>query len=106
MGHDLITALTVTGFVVIAIVVIAWHVQRGRTLLDRWAAQHRYRILSAEYRNFARGPFFWTSREEQAVYRVTVEDTSGRVRSGWVRCGSWMLGVWSSQVKVRWDDEG
>jgi hypothetical protein len=29
----------------------------------------------------------------------------GGVRSGWVRCGSWWLGLLSDQVEVRWDQE-
>src|SRR5262249_35973173 len=54
-------------------------------------------------RNFFRGPFFWTSSKGQTVYRVTVE-VKGAVRTGWVRCGSWWLGLRSEQVEVRWDE--
>ena len=56
------------------------------------------------YRNVFRGPYFWTSSKGQTVYRVTVE-VRGGVRTGWVRCGGWWLGLLSDQAEVRWDNE-
>jgi hypothetical protein len=82
---------------------IAWHFRRSRSLLDRWAERNGYRVIEADYRKFFRGPFFWTSAKGQTVYRVTVE-VKGGVRTGWVRCGSWWLGLLSEQVEVRWDE--
>ena len=82
----------------------AWHFRRSRSLLERWAERNGYRIMAAEYRHVLRGPFFWTSSKGQTVYRVTVEVTGG-VRTGWVRCGSWWLGLLSDRAEVRWDEE-
>ena len=104
-GQDLSGAV---GFIAIAMLVIlsfVWQVRRSRSRLDQWAAQNGFRIIESSYRNLVRGPFFWTTSKGQTVYRVTVEDASGRQRSGWVRCGGWFLGLWSDQVTVRWDDE-
>ena len=51
-----------------------------------------------------RGPFSWTTSRSQTVYRVFIEDRFGRIRSGWVRCGSWFFGLSSEQIEVRWDE--
>ena len=104
-GEDLFGVLGIVAFVVFAIVMIAWHFSRSRSLLDQWAADNGFRIIESSYRNLVRGPFFWTTSKGQTVYRVTVEDGSGRRRSGWVRCGGWFLGLLSDRVQVRWDDE-
>jgi hypothetical protein len=82
---------------------LTWHFHRSRSLLERWAERNGYRILAAEYRQVVRGPFFWTSSKGQTVYRVTVQVTGG-VRTGWVRCGGWWLGLLSDHAEVRWDE--
>jgi hypothetical protein len=89
---------------VVVILAIVWHFGRSNSLLHRWAAQSGLRIIRQEYRNFFKGPFFWTSTKGQTVYYVVVEDSAGNTRSGWVRCGSWWFGLLSDNVEVRWDD--
>lgn len=97
--------LTIAAIVFLAIIAMVWHFSRSRSLLENWAAENGYRLLSSQYRNFSRGPFFWTTSKGQTVYRVTVQDRDGGTRSGWVRCGSWWGGLLSDKVQVRWDDE-
>ena len=98
------------GFIMVPVMLLlvatifAWHYHRSRSLLERWAERNGSRILAAEYRHVFRGPFFWTSSKGQTVYRVTIE-VMGGVRTGWVRCGSWWLGLLSDRVEVRWDEE-
>jgi hypothetical protein len=94
--------LIIVAMPILVAVGLVWHSRRSRSLLERWAERHGYRIIDADYRNFFRGPFFWTSSKGQTIYRVTV-DVKGTVRSGWVRCGSRRLGLLSDQVEVRWD---
>lgn len=96
--------LGVLGFVAFAVLTMTWHFSRSRTVLEQWADQSGYEILHSEYRNFARGPYFWTTSRGQTVYHVRVRDSAGNVRSGWVRCGSWFLGLMTDQAEVRWDD--
>jgi len=79
-----------------------WNVARSRTVLQGWAALNGFEILESEFRFFRRGPFFWTTSKGQTVYYVTVRDAQGQTRSGWVRCGSWWLGLWSDRAEVRW----
>ncbi len=89
----------------VGIAAIAWHLSRSRSLLEEWAAENGYQILHSEYRNLFRGPFFWTSSKGQTVYYVKVRDSEGTIRTGWVRCGSWWLGLMSDKTEVRWEDE-
>ena len=72
-------------------------------MLEQWAERNGYRIIEADYRNVFRGPFFWTTGKTQTVYRVTVEGKDGE-RTGWVRCGSHLFGLFSNKVEVRWDE--
>ncbi len=88
----------------VATLAIVWHFSRSSDLLHQWAERHGYRIVQQEYRNFFKGPFFWTSSKGQTVYYVTVEDRAGHRRNGWVRCGGWFLGLLSNDVEVRWDE--
>ena len=63
-----------------------------------------YELLDARYSWFRRGPFFFRSSEEQAVFYVTVRDPEGQQRRGWVRCGGFWLGLFSDQATVKWDE--
>ncbi|HEX8911507.1 MAG TPA: hypothetical protein VF796_04035 [Humisphaera sp.] len=94
-------------FVVIALLVglvsIAWNSGAGERMLDRWAAANGYTLLSAEHRWLAQGPFWWRTSKNQSVYRISVRDAAGEVRTGWARCGGWFLGMMSDQVDVEWD---
>src|SRR4051812_41477629 len=98
---EIMWVVVVLGLVVLSIV---WHYSRASSLLRRWAEENGYRLVHSKYRLFFRGPFFWTTSKGQAVYRVTVEDTDGSLRYGWVRCGGWFLGMVSDHVEARWDD--
>src|SRR3954469_4555687 len=96
--------LLIPVFVGLLILSFAWQFGRSQSLLDTWAAENGYHIIHKEYRNFFRGPFFWTTSKGQTVYYVTVQDKAGWTRSGWVRCGGWWLGLLTDHVEVRWDE--
>lgn len=102
--------MEVLGFFVFALIatfaIVMWvlQFQRGETLLDRWAASNGYTLVHSEYRHLAKGPFFFRSGKGNAVYRITVKDPHGTVRSGYARCGGFWLGMWlSEEVTVEWD---
>jgi hypothetical protein len=91
---------------VVAVVAVAvLQFRRSRTILERWAERQGYRILRSQRRTLRRGPFFFFTARGQEVFRVTVEDAHGRIRHGFVRCGSFMLGILSDRAEVRWDPE-
>ena len=77
---------------------------RADTILENWALRSGYRVVSRNYAWFFKGPFFWTSNRNQVVFRITAQDQSGNMRSGWVRCGSWWGGILSDDAEVRWDE--
>ena len=75
---------------------------KSKRLLEKWVRENRYELLHAEYRSIRRRPFLWSAKG-QAVYRVEIRDEQGDRRKGWVRCGSWLLGVFADEVKAKWD---
>ena len=89
---------------VLAVVSWLWYFHRSDKLLDDWMAERGYEILSKERRWLRKGPFFWWTSKSQAVFRVTVRDSNGKARSGFVRVGGFFLGMFSSNVEVTWDD--
>jgi hypothetical protein len=104
MDNTLIS-LFIFGMIVLVILVYVWHFSKSRSLLDQWASDNGYDLLRREYRVLRRGPFFWSTSRGQTVYYVEVRDRQGHIRSGWVRCGSWWIGLLSDKVEVRWEDE-
>jgi hypothetical protein len=95
----------IVGILALVIFLTSWTFSRSRRLLDQWAESNGYRIASAEFCWFRRGPFFWTTSKSQTVYRITVMDSKGHSRSCWARCGGFWWGLWTDRVDVRWDDE-
>lgn len=89
---------------VLAVLSMVWHSSRSNTILEQWAEDNDLEILSSEYCHFLRGPFFWTTSKGQTVYYVSVRTSSGEVKTGWVRCGGFILGLMSDAAEVRWED--
>ena len=102
--NDGSTILMILLVAIVAIGSMAWHFSRSRSILEQWAAEQGFEIVHREYRSFRRGPFFWTTSKGQTVYYVTVRDSTGNQRSGWVRCGGWFLGLMADKAEVRWED--
>jgi hypothetical protein len=100
-GFHIIIGLAVVALVCMS---IQWHSSRSGAVLEKWAAENGFQIIHSEYRHFMRGPFFWTTSKGQTVHYVTVRTGSGKVRTGWVRCGGFFLGLFSDQAEVRWED--
>jgi hypothetical protein len=108
MSPESVTTLT---FILAALVVASAAVlavlgtrRRAGAILQRWAERNGLQLLDSEMRWFRRGPFFWSGRG-QVVYYVSVMDSRGQMHRGWVRCGSFWLGLWRDQAEVRWDTE-
>ncbi|MBC8290703.1 MAG: hypothetical protein H8E37_10350 [Planctomycetes bacterium] len=86
------------------VLIVSWSYSRSRTILNRWADESGYEVLSSEFRWIFKGPYFWKSSRNQTVFRVTVTEESDEIRTGWVRCGSFWLGVIVDQTDVTWDE--
>lgn len=98
--HFLIPA----GILAFVALILSWTYSRSRRILDNWADENGYEILSSEFRWLFKGPFFWKSSKNQSVFRVTITDDSDEVRTGWVRCGSYWLGILVDQADAIWDE--
>jgi hypothetical protein len=95
-------------FLVVAALVIGslqWRISRSRFLLEQWAVKNGFDILHSESRDLFQGPFFWTTSRGQTVFYVRVRDDQGRERSGWIRFGGWITGLWTDKSEVKWEDE-
>jgi len=104
MDQDSLMAVFVVLFISFAGLFMIWHFRRSGRMVERWAADNGYRLLDREYRWLLRGPFWWRTGKGMAVYHVTVQDASGRVRKGYIRCGGWFLGLLSDRIDVEWED--
>ncbi len=103
-----ITILVVAVIIVVAVILVVFPrviFPRSRRILESWAAENDYGILSSELRWMRRGPFFITTSKNQVVYYVEVETSDGTVKRGWVRCGGWWRGVFVDKAEVRWDEQ-
>lgn len=103
-GENILRIVAPLLLIVLAVGSVVWAQSRGKSLLETWAYQNGYEILSREECWFFRGPFFWSTSRGQKVYKVTVREAEGGVRNGYVRVGGFWLGLWSDQVDVRWSD--
>jgi hypothetical protein len=101
LAITLVVIIPVAALIVLAVI---WDHRRSQYLLRQWAERNDYRLVNVERRNFFRGPFFWNTSKGQVVYRVTVEDPVGNERSGYLRLGSWVWGLFSDEVTERWDE--
>jgi hypothetical protein len=86
------------------VAVTGWQNRRADAIIDDWARQNGYKVLSME-RSWLAGPFFWRKSRGQVVYRLQVEDVSGRRSTAWARCGHWFMGLWSDEITVEWEDK-
>jgi hypothetical protein len=101
---DLWPVVLIPVVIVLAILNITWRSNRSLSMIEQWARENGYELLSSERRWFFRGPFsFWSGTKKYTIYYVSVRDGGGNIRRGWVRCGGWFLGLWSDAVCVEWD---
>jgi hypothetical protein len=101
--EDLFPLLLIIVFFAFGVVMTIWTFSRGRAILEGWAAENGYRLVSSQFRWLRRGPFFWTSSKGQIVYYVVVRTPDGRTRRGWVRCGSFFWGVMRDKAEAEWE---
>ena len=96
-------AIAILILVIFAVLMMFFYFSRARSILDHWAEENGYEIVSSERRWFG-GTFWWRKSRSQEVYYVTVRTHDGRIRRGWVRCGGWFLGMLSDAADVEWDE--
>src|SRR5262245_17731270 len=96
--------LALTFIVLVGVVVIGliFPSLRGGNMVQKWADKHKYHILECHECSAPLGGTFLFAGSFKH-YQVVVEDMQGRVRSGRLRCGDLLLGLFSDNVEVTWD---
>ena len=75
-------------------------------MIEQWAAENGFRLVSSSYCWFTLGTPFWAANQKNhTLYRITVQDAQNHVMSGYALCGGFWLGLWSDRVEVKWDQE-
>jgi hypothetical protein len=95
-------ALTFILLVGAAVLALVLPTLRSGDMVRKWADKHRYRVLEChECAGPPGGTFLFAGSFRH--YQVVVEDTEGRTRSGRLRCGDLLFGLFSDNVEVTWD---
>jgi hypothetical protein len=75
--------------------------EQSLRIVQHWAGVYGFEILRQLPTHS--GPFPVRSRN-QLAYEVDIRDREGRVRTGWVLCGGFFLGMRASKIDVVWSD--
>ena len=102
MITNLLVAVVSVLAVVCAVSLYAMDRIRRREALFRWASANGYRILKFAQPMVERTPFLFTPSKSQHVFKITVADSAGRERNGFVRLGGIWRGLASAKTEVRW----
>lgn len=76
---------------------------RARVIADEWARAKGHTLLDSELLLVSTGPFSFVTLGARSVVRISVHDTRGKHRTGWLRCGGWLFGMLTSGAAVKWD---
>ncbi len=79
---------------------------RADSIVRKWAAKNGFELLRFERCFFTGGFGLFTTSRNQIVYSVRVCDGTGQERSGWLRCGSFLGGVFfgSEVAEIKWKE--
>jgi hypothetical protein len=91
------------GEAIVGVVLHAFDKRRCRAMIEQWAQEEGHQIVSMERCSFTMKPFFWHS--SLGIYRVSIREVGGNMRSATVRCGSAPWRWPAGPIEVRWDDE-
>lgn len=78
--------------------------RRARREIRSQIARSGYKVLKMNYRHLRLGPFsLWNSSRSQLVYRVVVQEATGRERVVWARWGrKWF---WNPDaLELKWEE--
>ena len=80
--------------------------RRAIGILQNWAASNGFEVTRKRVRPFSfPGPFKgFASSPRQIICSFSIRDRGGCERSGWALCGSYLGGVFSEKIEIRWDE--
>ena len=91
--------------IVISILAVVLYLtySRARSILETWADENGYQILSSNPRFLGRGPYTYTLMGKQWVFHVVVRASDGTTKTGYVKLGSFLWGVMVNRAEARLD---
>ena len=83
-----------------------WYLRLVRSRAAAWAATSGFRLLETRHAWFPPLGMQFTTSDSQVIVRVKVNDENAhRIRSGWLRLGSYWRGLADGDAaEVRWDN--
>jgi len=102
-----INDIYILGFIAILVLVgfsWVWSASRTDSILQNWANDNGYQLLSQERIWFSLDPFVMFSGKNRVVRRVEIQDRQGNLRHALVRVGGYWFGLMSNYCEVKWLD--
>ena len=92
------------GVLAFGVYMFRWQQRKAAAVVHQWADRERLHLLESQPANpTGTGPMNRNAADKRIVYRVKVEDQTGRLRWATVRVGLPGTGVLSENVNVEWD---
>ena len=90
-------------FLIVFTVYMTYFRNSGLKVMENWAKNKGYEILSSEFRWVKTGPYFLSGTStHQRIFYVTLVDADGNQKNAWVRVGGFFLGLFSDEIDVKW----
>ena len=100
---ELILGLCLVLLVISILILLVWSGPRSAKMVHKWASRNGLRIMKMKRRFLRVGPFSIFYAVSSPIYHVVVQTIEGEVRSGWIKCGSYSLGILADDVVVSWN---
>ena len=101
MGFPLFLAIVALG-IAVASPILWLRRWRMRAIVARWAAEHRFEVISCEERTFSPFTFTLGKSRNQDVVLVSVVDAQGNKRTCWLKLGNYLFGLLTDEVECQW----
>jgi hypothetical protein len=89
-------------FVGMALTTIFIEAKRSGAMIDKWAYDYGFEVLTKKQPLLNLGPFRWENPHGRTFYLIEVRDGNGTEYTAWICCGAMYLGLFSNKVEVRW----
>ena len=96
--------LLITAAIVISpSALVVWQRYRRYAILRQWEARQPYVWIEYKKRHYFKEPSLRDAFTRETFYQITAYNRKGRIRRGWLRCGSWWLGSFTNRIQVSWE---
>lgn len=95
--------LATAAIVIPPTVIVVWHRYRCYAILRQWEARQPYAWFEYQRRPYFQELSVRDTFSRETFYQIAVRNRKGRLRHGWLRCGSWWLGSFTNRIQVSWE---